>query len=115
VIGDRNMGGDLVFRNLGHFFAEKLSFETIVMEYRLLSHGARYPSGGDDVALVMDWIADRFKFCGTNVFLIGNSAGAVHVATYLFEQRFSEKRKSFVNWQNGVKLSGAVLLSCPHR
>jgi hypothetical protein len=119
VMGDRNMGavpGDLVYRNVGYFFAEKLGFETIVMDYRLLSHGAKYPSGGEDVALVMNWVADRYKsFRTKEVFLMGNSAGAVHVATYLFEQRFSERRKSFVNWQNGVKLRAAVFLSCPLR
>ncbi len=55
VMDDRNMGatpGDLAYRNLGCFFAEKLGIEAIIMDYRLLSHGAKYPSGGNDIALI---------------------------------------------------------------
>ncbi len=124
VMGDRVEGmvpGEVVHTNLGYFFAEKLGYATIVMDYRLLSHGAKYPSGGEDVAGVMDWIEARDKSDVSGhekmgeIILMGNSAGGVHVATWLFEERFREGRNAFVAGINGVKLQGAVFLGCPLR
>jgi hypothetical protein len=111
----------LVYKNLGYFFAEELGFDTVVIDYRLLGHGAKYPSGGEDVGGVMDWVASRFM-SGSNsvvrprdIFILGNSAGAVHVSTWLFCKQFSAKRDTFVSGEHGVKLTGVVFLGCPFR
>ena len=52
-------------------------------------NNARFPSGGADIALVTSWlhssscpIASHINT--SNIFLLGNSAGAIHIATYLF-------------------------------
>ena len=124
VSGDRLMAlipGEVVYTNLGYFFSEKLGFETIVMDYRLLNHGAKYPSGGEDVGGVLDWIEGRYGSgtpeyeCEREIFLLGNSAGAVHVSTWLFGERFSERRKDLLKGKNGVRLHGVVFLGCPLR
>jgi hypothetical protein len=124
VSGDRIIDmipGKVVYTNLGYFFAEKLGFETIVMDYRLLQHGAKYPSGGEDVGDMMNWVETRYGSTATGftgkreIFLLGNSAGAVHVSTWLFESRFSESRKIFVEGTNGIRLSRVVFLGCPFR
>lgn len=112
---------DLVYKNLGYFFAEELGFDTVVMDYRLLGHGAKFPSGGEDVDGVMDWVESRFSsglnsvVKPRNVFIMGNSAGAVHVSTWLFCKQFSAKRETFVSGEHGVKLTGVVFLGCPFR
>lgn len=113
--------GEVVYTNLGYFFAEKLGFETIIMDYRLLSHGAKYPSGGEDVGGVMDWVEAKYGSGATGfngereVFLLGNSAGGVHVSSWLFGERFSQRRNVFVNGGNGVRFQGLVFLGCPFR
>lgn len=122
VSGDRILGAiadDLVYKNLGYFFAEKLGFDTIVMDYKLLSHGAKFPSGGEDVGGVMDWVESRFGSDSSSVdrprdvFILGNSAGAVHVSTWLFGKHFSAERENFVSRNYGVKLTGVIFLGCP--
>jgi hypothetical protein len=122
VSGDRLLDAipdDLAYRNVGYFFAEKLGFDIIVMDYRLLSHGAKFPSGGEDVGGVMNWVKARFGSCSNSadrprdVFVLGNSAGAVHVSTWLFGKQFSARRDSFVNGDQGVKLTGVIFLGCP--
>lgn len=59
------------------------------MNYRLVPE-ARYPSGGEDVELALKWIRDNI---GTDengrgdpdqLVLIGQSAGAAHIASYLY-------------------------------
>ena len=124
VSGDRILDAisdDLAYNNLGYFFAERLGFYTIVMDYRLLSHSAKFPSGGEDVGGVMDWVESRFGSRSSlsaqtrEVFILGNSAGAVHVSTWLFGKQFTARRHTFVCGERGVKLVGIVMLGCPFR
>jgi hypothetical protein len=124
ISGDKIMGaipGEVVYTNLGYFFAEKLGFETIVMDYRLLNHGAKYPSKGEDVSGVMDWVEAKYGSGATGyngereIFMLGNSAGAVHVSSWVFGERFSVRRNIFANGGNGVRLQGLVFLGCPLR
>ena len=46
----------LAHANIGSFFAERYGYTTIIPDYRLISHGARFPSGGEDIALVIEWV-----------------------------------------------------------
>ncbi|OTB14892.1 hypothetical protein K445DRAFT_318801 [Daldinia sp. EC12] len=110
----------LVFRNVGHFFASRYGFTVIVPDYRLISHGAKYPSGGEDVKLVVDWIAKELTkqegYESIDLFLLGNSAGGIHVTTYLLDPEFKESREAIVSEERkgpGVLLRGVILLGVP--
>lgn len=99
---------ELIYANLGAFFCNK-GFITIVADYRL-SKGpgnpngtARYPSGGEDTALALKWISKTLG--DRQIFLMGNSAGAVHVMTFLFEPSLRESVDT--------KVAGVVLVSLP--
>jgi hypothetical protein len=120
VRGDRtipNYAHGLAHANVGHFFAANYGYTTVIPDYRLISHGARFPSGGEDVALVVDWISDHLTTDGpepTELFIMGNSAGGVHASTYLFAPDFAESRAAITGHAAGsLFLKGAVMLSVP--
>src|SRR5690606_15546645 len=55
------------------------------VEYRL-APGAVFPAGADDVGSAFAWVAKRsIEFGGDpeKIFLVGHSAGATHIASYL--------------------------------
>lgn len=100
----------LVYQNLGYFFSEKTGIETIIIDYRLIKHGAKFPSGGEDIDAALQWIARRYAGQNRQVYLLGNSAGGINVATWLFEPLFRKSRRSLFEGVDGVQVSGAVLL-----
>lgn len=56
-----------------------------VTNYRLVPDG-QWPSGGEDVALAIRWLRDNVARHGGDpdrIFIMGTSAGAVHIATLL--------------------------------
>ncbi|KAH0847631.1 alpha/beta hydrolase [Fonsecaea pedrosoi] len=96
VEGDRVIGsipGGLVYRNLGYYFAKKQGFETIIPDYRLVRHGARYPAGSEDLALVLRYVRERY---GTDrpLFVLGNSAGGVNTMSWLLDDAFHQSRET---------------------
>ncbi|OTB04610.1 hypothetical protein M426DRAFT_320720 [Hypoxylon sp. CI-4A] len=110
----------LIFRNVGHYFASHYGFTVVVPDYRLLSHGAKYPSGGEDVKLVVDWIASDLSkqegYESIDLFLLGNSAGGIHVTTCLLEPEFKGSRDAVTAEERkgaGTLLRGAILLGVP--
>lgn len=112
--------GGLVYSNLGHFFTEKLGVPVVIVDYRLLSHGAVFPSGGEDVALAIDWISRHFHENlpgeeGLDLFLMGNSAGGIHVSTFLLAPEFATQRHRITQSSGGTgtQLRGTILLSVP--
>ncbi|KAI5928245.1 Alpha/Beta hydrolase protein [Camillea tinctor] len=123
VTGERRnekFANGLTFANLGHYFASRFGFTVVAADYRLLSHGAKYPSGGEDVKLTVDWIKETLTkqegYESIDLFLLGNSAGGVHVATYLFDATFAEPRKTVLAATRsgaGVLLRGVLLLGVP--
>ncbi|KAK7752630.1 hypothetical protein SLS62_005399 [Diatrype stigma] len=96
--GDRlkaDYAHDAVFANIGHYFAARHGFTVVVPDYRLLlAHGARFPSGGEDVALAVDWIARSLTrqngYAAIDLFVMGNSAGGVHAATWALHPAFAD-------------------------
>jgi hypothetical protein len=65
---------------------------------------------------VLTWVEDRYQGNGPrDVYLIGNSAGGVHVATWLFEKKFVAHRAKLIDGVGGVKVSKVVVLGCPLR
>ncbi|KAI1201547.1 Alpha/Beta hydrolase protein [Nemania serpens] len=110
--------GGLIFGNIGRFFTAKFGVTVIVPDYRLLAHGAKYPSGGEDVQFVADWVrtslAGREGYeGGIDLVLLGNSAGGVHVATFVLDPAFEAARRELVGEGPGVRLRGAVFLGTP--
>lgn len=107
----------LVYANLGHYFAESLGCEVVIPDYRLISHGASYPSGGEDLRLAVDWVVDHIgsqSKLHLDLFLMGDSAGGVHVATFLLDWKFASTRRRILTGESGAaKLKAAVLLSVP--
>jgi hypothetical protein len=98
-----------MYGNFGGFFADN-GFITVIANYRL-SKGpgnedgkAKYPSGGEDCAGAINWITQNLG-AQRKLFLMGNSAGAVHVMTFLFEPTILKSVS--------VDIAGAILLSPP--
>ncbi|KAI9714002.1 MAG: hypothetical protein M1820_000732 [Bogoriella megaspora] len=116
----------LVYRNLGVFFAKR-GINTVVADYRRVNdekegtgEDARFPSGGEDVAGVLKWVNDEYLAGDEGgqgrreVVLMGNSAGGVHVATFLFEERFHTARVRYgLGGDAKVGVKGVVLLAVP--
>ncbi|KEF53372.1 uncharacterized protein A1O9_10347 [Exophiala aquamarina CBS 119918] len=117
--GDRildGIDGGLVYANVGAFFASEANFDTIVLDYRLLKHGAKYPSGGEDFGLGLQWVQDRYQHGGRReIYVIANSAGAVHLSTWLFSPRFAKERLQLLSASSEVRLTKVVFLGCPFR
>lgn len=115
----------LVYHNLGAFFAKR-GVTTIVADYRRVTdvalgtgEDAVFPSGGEDVRAVLEWLESTYLGSSNNntqkprdVFLMGNSAGGVHVSTYLLDPRFDNQRRA-LQGSKLCSLRGAVLLSVP--
>ena len=99
VAGDKAM-----YANVGFHFA-KLGITTIVMTYRLAPE-FKWPSGTHDLAAQIKWLRDnpdKIKSGDTSkIFLFGHSAGAQHVASYIFEEEYQIEN-------DGV--NGAILAS----
>lgn len=123
----------LVYNNLGTYFASR-GLTTIVPDYRRVDgkkggEGALYPSGGEDVALLLKWLSSSslVKNGHRDVYLLGNSAGAIHAATFLLDGQFHDERKlysegsggflqgakSALGVGQGITIRGAILLGLP--
>ncbi|KAK7984153.1 hypothetical protein PG990_012869 [Apiospora arundinis] len=121
---DEHSGG-LTFANVAHFFAARHGYTVVVMNYRRFDHGAVYPSGGEDVAAVVRWIAEELPSrhagyeAGTDIFLLGNSAGGVHTATYALDPALAGARDPFTldgsrrGDRTGALLRGIASLGMP--
>ncbi|KAI1128022.1 Alpha/Beta hydrolase protein [Nemania abortiva] len=112
--------GGLIFTNIGRYFTSKFGVTVIVPDYRLIAHGAKYPSGGEDIKFVLDWVkeslARREGYESINVVLLGNSAGGVHVTTFLLDPAFEAAREDLITEGGegvGVRLRGAICLGTP--
>lgn len=107
----------IVYANLGHYFAENLGIKVVVVDYRLLSHGAVFPSGGEDVSLAIDEVIRQSGSEASNpldIYIMGNSAGGLHTSTYLLAPDFAESRQRLLGDSSGpAKLKGVILLSVP--
>jgi acetyl esterase/lipase len=103
---------ELVHANVGHFLAEKLGCVAVIPDYRLISHGAKFPSGGEDIGLVVSWIKEKFEG-KRELFMMGNSAGGIHMSTWLYFPLFAKSVASVISEDASLKLRGVVQLSVP--
>lgn len=104
VRGDKRTPGTPFYDNVGHWAASR-GWVGVTMTYRLAPQHT-WPSGAEDVRLAVDWIVEHIAGYGGDpgrVFVMGQSAGAVHVASYVaFES---------IHGPGGPAVAGALLIS----
>ena len=74
------------FANLGRFFARN-GVACVTMNYRLAPDFV-WPSAGEDIKAVVQWIKANASLVGgdgSRLTVFGHSAGAAHVASYIFD------------------------------
>lgn len=96
-----------IYANIGHYFARN-GVLTLIANYRLAPKN-QWPAGIEDMAAIIRWINGNIREYGGDprqIFLMGQSAGAGHVASYVFHDSFHVN-----NGDDGV--AGAILVSGP--
>lgn len=91
----------------GNYFTNN-GFITCLVTYRLALQGGHHPNGAEDVAAALKWIQANISQHGGDpgkVVALGQSAGAMHLATAMFLGKLDPNPKPI--------LRGAVLLSAP--
>jgi len=104
VMGDKHTDGSPFYSNIGDF-AARHGMLGAAMTYRL-APDHKFPAGPEDVAAAVRWLKDNAAAHGgdpAKIVLMGQSAGATHVAGYLAH------RAHHVSEGGGV--AGAVLMS----
>jgi triacylglycerol lipase len=102
--GERSPVPGLIYDNVPTFFARN-GLIGVNMTYRLAPQH-KWPSGAADVGKALAWLkANIARFGGdpNRIFLMGQSAGATHVATWTFVPE--------VHGSAGPGIAGAMLLS----
>ena len=103
-----NKDDDFVYGNVTTYFARH-GVLAINADYRLAPEFP-WPAGGEDVGAMVAWIRNNAaKYGGdpARIYLMGHSAGATHVATYVFDRR--------VQPRNGHGVAAAILVSGRYR
>ena len=86
-------------------WAVKNGFVGVNVAYRLAPR-APWPAGAEDLATAVQWVTDKIGERGGNparIYLMGHSAGAVHVATYVSHPELHKVK--------GGGLAGAIMVS----
>jgi triacylglycerol lipase len=105
VGGDKRTTPTSPFYDNIMLWAVKNGFVGVNATYRLAPQ-APWPAGAEDMASVVRWVADKIGERGGNparIYLMGHSAGAVHVANYLSHPEFHRVK--------GGGLAGAIMVS----
>jgi triacylglycerol lipase len=96
-VGGDKRSDETFYGNVGRYFATN-GFLTLVANYRLAPM-SMWPSGQDDVAAIRRWIDDHAAQYGgdpARVVIVGQSAGAAHAASYVFDPRSEGRRDSSI-------------------
>jgi len=104
VAGDKHTPGSPFYDNI-MLWAVKNGFVGVNMTYRLAPQ-AVWPAGAEDLATAVQWVSDKIGERGgdpARIYLMGHSAGAVHVATYVSHPEFQKIK--------GGGLAGAIMVS----
>jgi triacylglycerol lipase len=86
-------------------WAAKNGFVGVNVTYRLAPQSP-WPAGAQDLATAVRWISDKIGERGgdpARIYLMGHSAGAVHVSSYVSHPEFHEVK--------GGGLAGAIMVS----
>ena len=103
VSGDRREGGPF-YDNI-MLWAVRNGFVGVNMTYRLAPL-AKWPAGAEDIGSAVQWVANNIGGRGgdpARIYLMGHSAGAVHVASYVSHPEFYKVK--------GGGLAGAIMAS----
>ena len=104
VAGNKRMPDSPFYDNI-MLWAVKNGFVGVNVTYRLAPQAA-WPAGPEDLAAAVQWVSERIGERGgdpARIYLMGHSAGAVHVASYVSHPEFHKVK--------GGGLAGAILLS----
>jgi arylformamidase len=104
VAGERSPLPGLIYDNVPTFFARH-GMIGVNTTYRLAPQH-KWPSGADDLGKMVAWLRENAPRHGGDperIFLMGQSAGATHVATWTFVPQ--------VHGGAGPRIAGAMLLS----
>ena len=113
VSGNKNALPDepeLIHGNILNYFVNN-GFIGINATYRLAPEH-KYPAGAEDVSKIIQYLienSEKFGISTNEIYLFGQSAGASHVASYLFNN--SLEIKKFSNVAGCILFSGAYNLS----
>ena len=114
VPGGGMVGGNKTFyAHIPAFFARE-GFVGVGVNYRLAPEFL-FPAGAEDVASVVDWLAENVTQYGgdpTRIFIVGQSAGAVHAASTLFDKRCRAKHQGAI--RAAVLMSGVYEITPDH-
>jgi arylformamidase len=103
VMGDKTIPGSPFYDNVGTWAAQQ-GWIGVTMTYRLAPMH-RWPSGPEDMARAVAWLRENIAAFGGSpqkIYLVGQSAGAAHVAAYVAHERFQP---------GSAGIAGAVLIS----
>jgi acetyl esterase/lipase len=104
VAGNKRNPGSPFYDNI-MLWAAKNGFVGVNATYRL-APSSTWPAGAEDLAAVVEWVSQKIGERGgdpAHIFLMGQSAGAVHVASYVAHPELHKVR-------NGG-LAGAIMVS----
>ena len=107
VRGDKDAYGEM-YGNIAIWFARQ-GMLGINATYRLAPQ-AKWPSGADDVRGMVKWAkenATKYGGDANRIYLVGHSAGATHIASYVFDKSLQPA--------DGPGVAGAVLISGRYR
>jgi acetyl esterase/lipase len=102
--GSKRAPGSPFYDNIA-LFAARSGFIGVNMTYRLAPQH-QWPAGAEDVGAAVRWVVANIAAHGgdpARVFIMGHSAGAVHVASYVALPKLHGPR--------GTGLAGAILVS----
>ncbi|MBP7337964.1 alpha/beta hydrolase, partial [Niveispirillum sp.] len=104
VGGDKGAPGAAFYNNVGAWAAAQ-GWLGVTATYRL-APAHPWPAGADDVARLVAWLKAEAAHHGGDpgrIVLMGQSAGAAHIASYVGGQGFAERA--------AVSIAGAIMLS----
>jgi triacylglycerol lipase len=84
IAGDKHTEGSPFYSNIG-IWAVRNGYNGVTITYRLAPQ-SRFPGGIEDLRAVMDWLQSQGASHGLGadrIFLMGQSAGGAHVASYV--------------------------------
>jgi len=106
VMGDKRSPGGLPFYDNVGDFAARSGMVGVTVTYRLAPANP-WPAGPEDLGTLVAWLKDNIAVHGgdpSRIYLMGQSAGAVHVASYVAHPQFHPA--------GGIGIAGALLISC---
>jgi acetyl esterase/lipase len=105
VVGNKRLSNSSPFYDNIMLWAVRNGFVGVNMTYRL-APASPWPAGAEDVAAAVKYVANKIGEHGgdpAHIYLMGHSAGAIHVATYMSHPEFQKVQ------DGGLK--GAIMVS----